>query len=43
MLRNALGLIEMTLTFGVVLAFLVWELLKTRRALKVAREKAERE
>lgn len=46
--QSAFGLIEMTFSFGVILALLIWELVKTRRALKAdraraAREKAQRE
>jgi hypothetical protein len=39
----AYGLIEMSLTYGVVLSFLIWQLVKTRAALKADREKAKRE
>ena len=46
--QYAYGLIEMGLTYGVVLTFLIWQLVKTRASLKsdrerAAREKAERE
>ena len=33
-MENALGLIEMLGVFGVVIAWLVWELVKTRRGMK---------
>ena len=43
MLRSAFGLIEMLLVFGIVLALLIWELARTRRALKADRERAARD
>jgi hypothetical protein len=43
MLQGAFGLIEMALVFGIVLALLVWELVRTRRAQKADRERAARE
>lgn len=39
----AYGLIEMGLTYGVVLSFLIWQLVKTRAAVKADLEKAARE
>jgi hypothetical protein len=41
--ERAYGLIEMTLSFGVVLGILLWQLVKTRAAVKADRERAERE
>ena len=42
-MQTAFGLIEMVLVFGIVLALLVWELVRTRRALKADRERAARD
>ncbi len=41
--ESAYGLIEMGLTYGVVLAFLIWQLVKTRASIRADKEKAERE
>ena len=41
--QSAYGLIEMTLSFGVVLAILIWQLITTRRGLRADRERAARE
>ena len=41
--EGAYGVIEMTLSFGVVLAILFWQLAKTRAAVKADRERAARE
>jgi hypothetical protein len=41
--QSAFGLIEMIFSFGVVLALLIWELVRTRRALKADRERSARE
>ena len=41
--QYAYGLIEMGLDFGVVLTFLIWQLVKTRASLKADRERAARE
>jgi hypothetical protein len=41
--ESAYGLIEMALSFGVVLAFLIWQLIRTRQGLRADRERAERE
>ena len=41
--QSAFGLIEMTFSFGVILALLIWELVRTRRALKADRERAARD
>ena len=35
------GLVEMALSFGVLLVFLVWQLVVTRRGLRADRERAE--
>ena len=37
--QYAYGLIEMGLTYGVVLSFLIWQLVKTRASLKADRER----
>jgi hypothetical protein len=37
------GLIEMVLFFGVLLAFLIWQLIVTRRSIREDRERARRE
>ena len=42
-MQTPFGLIEMALVFGIVLALLIWELVRTRRALKADRERAARE
>jgi len=41
--QSAYGLIEMTLSFGVVLGVLIWQLITTRRGVKVDRERAAKE
>ena len=41
--QSAYGLIEMTLSFGVVLAILIWQLIATRKGLRADRERAARE
>ena len=41
--QSAYGLIEMALSFGVVLAILIWQLVTTRRGLRADRERAARE
>ena len=41
--ESAYGLIEMTLSFGAVLAILLWQLVKTRAGVKADRERAARE
>ena len=41
--ESAYGLIEMALSFGVVLLILVWQLVKTRAGVKADRERAARE
>ena len=41
--QSAYGLIEMTLSFGVVLAILIWQLVTTRKGVKADRERAARE
>jgi hypothetical protein len=38
---NNYGLIEMALSFGVVMLFCVWQLVSLERAKKKTREKAE--
>ena len=38
---NSYGLIEMALSFGVVLLFCVWQLISLERAKKRMKEKAE--
>ncbi len=38
--QSVYGLIEMTLSFGVVLGVLVWQLVVTRRGVKADRERA---
>jgi len=40
---SSFAIVEMTFSFGVVLAWLVWELVKTRREIRRDREKAARE
>jgi hypothetical protein len=40
MLSNSLGLIEMILVFGIVLAAAAWELLSLRKAQRRAREES---
>jgi hypothetical protein len=41
--QSAYGLIEMALSFGVVLAILIWQLVTTRKGLRADRERAARE
>jgi hypothetical protein len=41
--QSAYGLIEMALSFGVVLAILIWQLVPTRKGLRADRERAARE
>jgi hypothetical protein len=41
--ESAYGLVEMGLTYGVVLAFLIWQLVKTRASIRADKKKAERE
>jgi hypothetical protein len=43
MSESLFGLVEMLLFFGVLLAFLVWQLVVTRRGLRKDRERAQRE
>jgi len=38
--EGAYGLIELVLVFGIVVAFLTWEVVKTRRAVRRDRENA---
>jgi hypothetical protein len=35
------GLIEMTFSFGVILAIAIWQLYSVRRAIRIAREEDE--
>jgi hypothetical protein len=37
------GLVEMALSFGALLVFLIWQLIVTRRGVKADRERAARE
>ena len=41
--QSAYGLIEMGLTYGVALAFLVWQLVRTRASIRADKERAARE
>jgi flagellar biosynthesis/type III secretory pathway M-ring protein FliF/YscJ len=43
MSESLYGLVEMLLFFGVLLAFLIWQLVVTRRSLRNDRERAQRE
>ena len=43
MSESLYGLVEMLLFFGVLLAFLIWQLVVTRRSLRKDRELAQRE
>jgi hypothetical protein len=37
------GLVEMVFSFGVILAFLIWQLVVTRRSIREDRERSKRE
>ena len=43
MSESLYGLVEMLLFFGVLLAFLTWQLVVTRRSVRKDRERAQRE
>jgi flagellar biosynthesis/type III secretory pathway M-ring protein FliF/YscJ len=43
MSESLYGLVEMLLFFGVLLAFLIWQLVVTRRSLRKDRERAQSE
>lgn len=43
MSESLYGLVEMLLFFGVLLVFLIWQLIVTRRSLRIDRELARRD